>query len=315
MPKRVHRRRNRAADYLVYCCLRTITAIARSLHPDTSYKAARFLGDIFYALSSRHRHRSIEHLRRSFPDWPESKCRYVARRSMHNMMYLGVEFMFTPRLVTIDRWRKHVKLVGMEDALELLLKKEKGLIFLTGHYGNWEIVGYTMAVLGFPITAIARKLDNPYLNRYIMEIREKRGLSILDKKGAADRIPQILCEKESVGFIADQDAGKKGLFVDFFGRKASTYKSIALLAIIHEVPIIVGYGTRLGDGFNFEIGVERYIYPDEWKNKKDPRMYITCEYTKAMENLVRKTPSQYLWVHRRWKHRPDGSKAQPDGIA
>ena len=193
--------------------------------------------------------------------------------------------------------------------------RDRGIIFLTGHFGNWEIVGYTMACLGFPTTAVARHLDNPYLNNHILGLRQKRGLTILDKRGATGAIPDILQNNGSVGFIADQDAGRKGCFVDFFGRKASTYKSIALLAMQYEVPVVVGYGKRLSREFDFEIGIARYIVPEEWKDKDDPKLYITQEYTRALEDVIRRAPEQYLWVHRRWKHRPDGTKSQNDGIA
>jgi KDO2-lipid IV(A) lauroyltransferase len=230
-------------------------------------------------------------------------------------MYLGLEFLFTPHLITPRRWRRHVRLHNMEENLNLLIGNNRGLIFLTGHFGNWEVVGYTMAALGFPMTAVARHLDNPYINRHVLGLRQQRGMTILDKRGATEAIPRLLEHGGSVGFIADQDAGKKGCFVNFFGRKASTYKSIALLAMQYRVPVIVGYGKRLSDDFSFEIGIQRYIYPEEWEQREDPRTWITQEYTKALEDVIREAPDQYLWVHRRWKHRPGGEKAVPDGIA
>jgi demethylmenaquinone methyltransferase/2-methoxy-6-polyprenyl-1,4-benzoquinol methylase len=106
-----------------------------------------------------------------------------------------------------------------------------------------------------------------------------------------------------VGFIADQDAGRKGAFVDFFGRKASTYKIIALMAMQYEVPVVIGYGKRLDEDDHFEIGIERIILPHEWAGKDDPVLWITQEYTAALEQVIRRAPEQYLWVHRRWKHR------------
>jgi len=105
-------------------------------------------------------------------------------------------------------------------------------------------------------------------------------------------------------FIADQDAGRKGIFVDFFGRKASTYKSIGLLAITNHIPIGVGYSRRVGNRFFFEIGVNRVIMPEEWADKEDPLRWVTQEYTKAIEQFVRDDPSQYWWLHRRWRHQP-----------
>jgi KDO2-lipid IV(A) lauroyltransferase len=163
-----------------------------------------------------------------------------------------------------------------------------------------------LATLGFETTSIARPLDNPHVNRWLLGVREKQGQKIVAKKGATSEVTEVLGGHGTVGFIADQNAGSKGIFVDFFGRKASTYKSIGLLAMEYEVPVVVGYARRLGDRFRFEVGVQDVIYPDDWKDQPDPLRYITQRYTKGIEDFVRADPGQYLWVHRRWKTRPKG---------
>ncbi len=108
----------------------------------------------------------------------------------------------------------------------------------------------------------------------------------------------------ALAFIADQSAGRKGVFVDFFGRPASTYKSIGLLAMATESPIAVGYSRRIGDAFRFEVGVNRLIRPDEWATHEHPLRWITQEFSKAMEDFIRVDPGQYWWMHRRWKTPP-----------
>jgi len=237
---------------------------------------------------------------------PEAQRREMARRSMQQLFMLFVEVLFTTRLVRIDTFRRYVELTDFQQVLQLLLKRNQGLIFLTGHYGNWEILGYVLATLGFQTTSVARPLDNPYVNDWLLGVRERKGQRILAKKGATAEIPDILSSGGTVGFIADQNAGSKGVFVDFFGRKASTYKSIALLAMEYEVPVIVGYARRLNDEFKFQIAAQDIIWPDDWKSQDDPLRYITQRYTKAIEDFVREDPGQYLWVHRRWKTRPKG---------
>ena len=302
-------------DYLGYLALRLFSAILYMFPLRMNYHTARVIGDAFYRFDKRHRHRAEEHIRRSFPDWDETRVQKVARESMRNMMYLVLEFLYTTRLLRPTTWNRHITLLNMSQTLRLLLKRESGIIFLTGHFGNWEVVGYTMAALGFPNNAVARNLDNPYINDFVLGQRSRRGMNILDKKGATDFIPGIIADKGCVSFIADQDAGRKGTFVDFFGRKASTYKSIALLAMQNEIPVVVGYGTRLDDSFHFEIGIEDIIYPADWKDQDRPMEYITQRYTTALENVIRRAPEQYLWTHRRWKHRPKGEEQPADGIA
>ncbi len=116
----------------------------------------------------------------------------------------------------------------------------------------------------------------------------------------------VLEDKGVIGFVADQNAGSKGIFVDFFGRQASTYKSVGLLAMQYNVPVVIGYARRIDDRFQFVIGVQDVIYPEHWEKQADPLRYITQRYTRAIEDFVRIDPSQYWWVHRRWKSRPKG---------
>lgn len=307
--------RNKYLDYLAYIGLRLFAMFVHMFSLRANYRTARWMGDIFFRLSARHRRRAMEHLRRSFPDWSEEKIYRTARLSLRNLTYLGLEVLFTTRLITPGRWRKHIELTNMSEVIRLLLEQKGPTIFITGHFGNWEVVGYTMATLGFPSVAVARTLDNPYINKYILGVRERTGQTILDKRGATQSADDVFKANGTVCFIADQDAGRKGMFVDFFGRKASTYKSIALLAMQYNAPIVVGYGKRLKEYYRFELGVQRTIYPHEWADKDDPVRWITQEYTKALEDVIRTAPEQYLWVHRRWKHRPKGEPDAVDGIA
>jgi KDO2-lipid IV(A) lauroyltransferase len=115
---------------------------------------------------------------------------------------------------------------------------------------------------------------------------------------------EVLREGGALGIIADQNAGDRGMFVPFFGKLASTYKSVGLLAMRQKVPIICGYAHRVGYDCQYEMGVEDIIEPDQWQNQPDPLFYITARYMRAIEMMVRKAPKQYLWMHRRWKSRP-----------
>ena len=155
-----------------------------------------------------------------------------------------------------------------------------------------------------PHSSVARPLDNPYLSDFVFGVRERKGQRIIAKKGATDDVVDVIEGGGAVAFVADQNAGSKGMFVDFFGRKASTYKSIGLLAMQYNVPVVVGYARRLNDQFKFVVGVQDTIFPDDWQTQDDPLRYITQRYTKALEDAIRADPGQYWWVHRRWKTRP-----------
>lgn len=293
-------------DRLQYLGLRVTSMLMHCWPVTMNLALARLLGDVMFAVDRKHRDRAMANLRRSFPDKSEAELRALARRSMQQLFRLFVETLFTTRLIRIDTVARHVRLSGIEPVLRMLLERERGVIMLTGHYGAWEVLGYALATLGFETTSVARPLDNPYVNEYLLGVRERMGQKIVDKKGATAAILPLLEQHGAVGFTADQNAGSKGIFVDFFGRKASTYKSIGLLAMQYDVPVVIGYARRRGDGFEFDLGVQDIIHPNDWKTQDDPLLYITQRYTRAIEDFTRADPGQYLWVHRRWKTRPKG---------
>lgn len=301
--------RRRWLDWLTYCGIRFVDMVFQCFPIDANLRTARAMGATWYRLVRRHRERAIEHLRFAYgTQLSQREMERLACRSMQQMTMMAVEMLFTPRLINEWTWPRYIRLKGIAPAVEALLSK-KGAILVTGHYGNWELIGFALTALGFPLVAVMRPLDNAYLNQHVMGVRSRRGLQLLYKKGASQSAGEILSSGGTLGFIADQNAGHKGQFVDFFGRKASTYKSIALLAIEHQVPIIVGYARRLSDRFEYEVGCNRIIRPQEWAGQPNEMAWITQEYTRAIEDFVREAPEQYLWMHRRWKSRPKDEAA------
>lgn len=303
--------REPAIDYLVYLAVRVVAMLFQMFPINANLRTARLIGWVWYYLIPRHRERARTHLRAAYRGTlPDREMDRIALRSMQQMVMMAMEALFTPRLINEWTWSRYVRLGHIRPALELLLDR-KGVILLTGHYGNWELLGFTLTALGFPIVAVMRPLDNPYLNSFLLDVRAKRGLRLLYKKGASLSADEILDSGGTLCFIADQNAGHKGEFVEFFGQPASTYKSIALLAINHHVPIVVGYARRLSDRFDYEIGCTRVILPSEWADRDDELHWITQEYSRALEQIVREAPEQYLWIHRRWKSQPKPKNRKP----
>ncbi len=294
--------------WLQYAGLRVVTVVLYLFPVEWNLRTARILGRIWPVVMPRHFRRAKEHLRLAYGDsLAPAEMDRIALRSMQHLAMMAVEMAFAPRLIDEWTWPKYVRPVGIEEALEVLLRG-KGALLLTAHFGSWELAGYLLATYGFDIVAIMRPLDNEYLNRFVVQTRQRRGLRLINKKGATAQAEEIIRSGAALGFIADQNAGSKGMFVDFFGVKASAYKSIGLLAMSMEVPIIVGYARRVGDRFFYEVGVQRIIYPHEWQDQADPLRWITQEYTAAIETFVRRWPEQYLWIHRRWKSRPKAER-------
>jgi len=300
------RERNAFVDWLQYVGLRLVSMMLHCWPVDANLATAKYLGDFMFAVDRKHRERAVGNLRRCFPEMPQKQIEHLARRSMRALFMFFVEVLFTVRLVRIDTWMNFIEPSKFDEVLKLLMRRDQGLIMLSAHYGNFEILGYMLATLGFPTYSVFRPLDNLYVNQWLHGVRETKGQKIIAKKGATLEVADVLERGGVVGFVADQNAGTKGMFVDFFGRKASTYKSIGLLAVQYNVPVVIGYARRLDGKFRFQVGSQDVIYPEDWKDQDDPLRYITQRYTKAIEDFVSGDPGQYWWIHRRWKTRPKG---------
>jgi len=270
---------------------------------DANLRTAAMIGRAMYAWDKRHRERAARSISLSFPQWSTGRVDRVCEASFEHFVKLAIEVCHTPRVISKDSWGSRMTPVNLGPALDLL-NARKPMILLTGHLGNWEVLGYMLAVIGYEIDAIARPIDNRLINDWLLGIRENKGMRIITKWDATDRMLGVLGRGGALGFIADQNAGDKGLFVPFFGRLASSYKSIGLLAISQEVPVVCGYAHRIGPGFQYELGVADVIQPDDWQGRADPLYYVTARYARAIETMVRMRPEQYLWMHRRWKSRP-----------
>ncbi len=301
--KEKKKKHNPAVDWLAYAALRVVVILLSLFDVQTNLNFAAFLGRMLWRFYHRGRKRALDNLRASFPEKDDKWYRQTGRRSFEHIAMLAIDMLFTPRFVKKYNWRCYSRFTTAERS-KWLMKEGNGMLMVAAHYANFEIMGYMLGLFGFNVYSIARPLDNKYISDYLYGVRRRAGQKIIDKKGAAEMMDKITSEGATLCFIADQDAGRKGLFVDFFGRKASTYKSIALLAATNNIPIGVAYSRRDDNRFFFEIGINRIILPEEWADKKDPIKWITAEYTKAIEDFVRQDPSQYWWLHRRWKHRP-----------
>jgi KDO2-lipid IV(A) lauroyltransferase len=295
-------------DYSSYLAVRGIVALAQMLTIQQSYALAKWLAQILYTCDKRHRQVGLENLKHAFGDELDDRERDAIIRGVYlHFCRMIMEMLHLPRKIHLENWRNHVRLVGHESVLDRLMDGQ-AMIFLSGHYGNWEMAGYLFGLYGYPTYSVARTLDNPYLERYLRSFRERTGQHLIPKKGGYDQMLDVLQSGRVLSMLADQDAGPRGLFVDFFGRPASTHKAIALLAIEHQTPIVVGVARRLGNEFIYEIRCEDIIDPAEMAGSADDVQLLTQRYTSALERLIRQDPTQYLWLHRRWKHQPSAKK-------
>jgi KDO2-lipid IV(A) lauroyltransferase len=297
--------KTKAAMWSQYLAIRA-AEMALCIWPQQSnMRFGAALGRLMYQLDKKHRNRIVQNLRFALPGYTQQQYLDIACGAFEHFVKLVVEIVHSPRLLHHDSWGElaTIKTASIAPAVQLL-NDGKPVIMLTGHFGNWEIMGTMMGLMGYDMDAIARPLDNPLVNDWMTGLREKRGLRVITKWDATDRMLGVLDSGGALGFIADQNAGDRGIFVPFFGKLASTYKSIGLLAIQKNVPIVCGYAKRVNDRMGYELGATDIIYPQDWQAQDDPLYYVTARYMRAIEMMVRLAPEQYLWMHRRWKSRP-----------
>jgi KDO2-lipid IV(A) lauroyltransferase len=208
--------------------------------------------------------------------------------------------------------RSPEQIVGLFEAVhgwsivEERLARGRGLIIVTGHLGNWELGGAYVAARGIPIDAVARHMANPLFDRYLTATRERIGMSVIHDEEAVKRVPRSLRAGRAVAFLVDQGAvGLASTWVPFFGRYAKTPRGPAVFALRLGAPIVLGVSVRQPSG-RYVLSFEAIDAVETGDREADVDR-IVADYTLALERWVRRTPEQYFWHHRRWKHQRPGT--------
>jgi Kdo2-lipid IVA lauroyltransferase/acyltransferase len=306
------KKRSPALDYAVYVLVRFLVCILQALSWGCALQLARGLGWLAYHLNRRHRLVALDNLRWSFGHLDGRALDRLVRGCYLHLTTMMVEMIRLPRVLhrhNINDYCTHAA-EGDLDRIRRLANSTRPKLVLTGHFGNWEILSYATGMAGFHGGIVARRLDNPYLDRFLKHFRRKSGLVLLDKAADYARILEMLAGNDNLGILGDQDAGQRGLFVNFFGRPASTFKSFALLSLEYGAPILVVAAARVGQPMRYRVYLEDVIMPEDYAGHPDAVRAITQRYTDALERMIRRHPEQYFWLHRRWKHQPAAKKAK-----
>lgn len=288
-----------------YVAIRAIGCVPVAASIPAGRALARLVGRLVDASSPRRQKRMEQNIALAFPDWSPERVKEVRRQSLeHLMQVVMVDAQIMHRMITEPTWPGHLILESAAPLLDRLMRREP-MVVLTAHYGNWEMLGFALSALEYPIDAvIARPVGNELIYQWILRIRQAYGTRIIAQQGATPILTSLLESGGRVGTTADQNAGDQGVFVPFFGRLASSYKAIALMAIRHEVPVVIGCARRCNGDMCYQLHAQDIIPPEDWADQEDPTFYITARYNRAIEDMVRVAPEQYLWLHRRWKSRP-----------
>lgn len=302
--------RSKVADYAVFLVIRVVVAFLQALSFEKGCGIARLLAWVVYKLDKRHRNVALENIEHAFPGKYTDEQRHAIVLNVYtHFLTMLIEIVHMPRRLHIYNWRRYAELVNGGVMVDALLS-DRPLLIVTGHYGNWEMAGYALGLFGFRTYAIARPLDNPYLDDFLRGFRERTGQRLLAKHGDFDKMQKILDEGGAMATLADQDAGHRGVFVDYFGRPASTHKAVALMAIEHDVLIAVAGTPKIRGSYQITTG--EVVDPRDFAGSPNAVKNLTQSFTTALEKLVRIAPHQYFWVHRRWKSQPKSRTKKPE---
>jgi Kdo2-lipid IVA lauroyltransferase/acyltransferase len=244
-------------------------------------------------------------LKLAFPEWTEAQRRAVMKQMTRNLGWMAAEFARMPQY-TKTNIEKVVVLDGHENFLEGQ-RRGKGVLYLTGHIGAWELSSYAHALYGFPLHYMARPLDNQPLDALVNSYRGKSGNRPIYKNEAARLMLKVLKDAGTVGILADQNTmPDEGVFVDFFGVPACTTTGLARVALHTDAAVVPGYAFWDGNLRKYRL---RFEPPVELLRTGDAEHDIrenTQRFSKVIEEIIRKYPEQWVWIHARWKNRPKG---------
>jgi KDO2-lipid IV(A) lauroyltransferase len=299
------KRRKPVVDLAVYLAVRLVVCVVQALPPPLAFKLAGFLAWVAYRVDRRHREVAAENLRFAFPELAADPARLdrLVRATYRHFLIVAVEMMLIPRKMHVTSWRRYVSMYPGTGIISPSFSPRPCLI-VTAHFGNWEIAGRLIGLFGLKTYAIARVLDNPHLERFLKRFRQGTGQTVIAKKDDFDRLTDVLGKSAKVATLADQDAGSRGVFVNFFGRPASTHKAVALMALEFDALLAVIGVPRLAEPMYYAVTCEDVIDPREYAQRPDAVKAITERYVAALERMIRRHPEQYFWLHRRWKSQP-----------
>jgi KDO2-lipid IV(A) lauroyltransferase len=273
----------------------------------TTLALGRTLGRLLGDLDRRHLAIAADNLRQAFPEWNEPRVVRTARGVYAHFGAVLFDILWL-KSRTPDQIRALIEVRGREH-VERGLAAGKGVLLVTCHLGNWELHGVGHGLVFAPIHVVARPLDNPDLDRRLCEMRTMAGNTVIYKQRALSQILRALRQGGGVAILIDQNVQPgDGIFVDYFGRKAATTTVAAALAVKTDCALVPCRTELLEDG-RYRL---TYAPVVEWSPSGDRAADIarlTQRLTRQIEDWVRETPEQWLWMHRRWKTRPAPEQA------
>jgi KDO2-lipid IV(A) lauroyltransferase len=293
------RRRSAFRNAVEYGITRVVVCSLAAAPPGLAYRVARFYAGLLDRFVPRLRQSAMRNLELAFPEWTPGQRKRVVSGVFDSIARLLMVFVRFPSIHkdNVGEWIRYEGLEHFEEAM----RRGKGVLFATAHMGNWELSAFAHALMTGPMHVVVRPLDNPRIDALVERLRTLSGNRLIYKKDFARSILTALRNNEAVGILIDQNASpENGAFVDFFGVPACAATGFAKLAAHSGATVIPGFAL-------WEPAERRYVlrfYPPV--PMTGDAVADTAVLQKRLEEVIRRYPDQWLWIHRRWKTRPPG---------
>jgi len=293
--------RHRLEYALAWCVVRTIAALPRSLARWVGIS----LGQLIYLLHSKLRRVGMRNLALAFPEKTTSERRRIVRKVFTSLGRQFAEVCLFPKY-TSENVSRTVAYDGYEN-FDRASRRGKGVLFLTGHIGGWELSAFSHSLYGHPLHFVMRPLDNPYLDSLVRRYRTMHGNTPILKHDPARELLRAMRAGATVGILMDTNmTPPEGVFVDFFGIPACTASGLARIALRTDAAVVPGFTVWDPVLRKYRLRFEPPVPLIRTGDNEADILANTAKFTKVIEDVVRRYPDQWLWVHRRWKTRPPG---------
>lgn len=297
---------------LEYVMLRIIQRLAVALSLKTVQRLGKILGAGGYYLIGSRRRIALDNLRHAFPEKSHGQLTRIAKGSFRNYGITMMEFLWFPKL-TDEHLARFVK-VKNEDLLRKGMSPGKGMVMLSGHFGNWELIAFAVAFLHkMPITIIVQTQSNKLVNDAINAQRCLRGNKVIPMGISVREIIHTLNNGGVVAIAPDQSGPAEGVFVEFFGRRVATHQGPSAFALRNSAPLKIGFMIRQPDG-TYEVQMEDIPFEDLSGSNEENVSELTRRHTAMLEHYIRRYPDHWLWMHRRWKHTWESVQAEKESL-
>ncbi|MDQ1328034.1 MAG: hypothetical protein QG641_1319 [Candidatus Poribacteria bacterium] len=288
----------RLSDYLVYTSVLAVGFIARRLSLRLALELGSGIGNLVYAILKKRRIIALNNLRMVFKDKQDAEIREIAKQSFQNVGKTLIEFLRFPKY-DVQQIKGMVRLEG-EEYLKQAILSDNGVIIVTAHFGNWELIFHILAGMTDKLSAVAQRFKNQGLDKLTNKYRIIHGGEIIEKKLAIKQVLLNLRKGFCVIILNDQNAGDNGIFVDFLGVPASTAKGAVAFAMRTGATILNVFDVRQSDGSHVIKISEPMKIESSGDLQKDVKEGVK-RITQALEQMIYEYPSQWLWMHNRWK--------------